>query len=252
MKYSLCLETVFTDLDFYDRIPLAKELGLDAFEFWEPEKFDAKTIGRLSAANNLPVSVCCMIDTRNTTLSSSWSAIKPNLLKTLEFGKEAGINKFIALTGNVTCKADSHKLLITENLKRAAEILEKENVTLLMEALNSVTDHLGYYLDSSYLGFEIIKTVDSPNVKLLYDIYHMQLMEGNLTGNLVGNIDHVGHVHSAGVPGRHELHNGEVNYPFLIKKMEEAGYENYFGFEYFPTYESKASITDILNYVKGK
>jgi len=251
MKYSLCLETVFSELNFYDRIAVAKELGCDAIEFWEPEKFDCKQIGKIAAQNNLPVVAHCVYDTRNTTFNSSFEKIKDSLYKTIEMGKECGCNTFIGLAGNVQCKADTQKVILVENLKRVAEICEKENVTLLLEALNSITDHMGYYLDSSYVGFEIIKSVNSPKVKLLYDIYHMQLMEGNIIGNSVNNIDLIGHIHSAGVPGRHELHLGELDYPRIIKEIDKTGYKGYCGFEYFPTYEGKKSVADILKYVKG-
>ena len=96
-----------------------------------------------------------------------------------------------------------------------------------------------------------MKAVDSPNIKLLYDCYHMQLMEGNLVNQITENIDYIGHFHSAGVPGRHELHKGEINYPFVIKAAEDAGYDRYFGFEYWATYDNKESVKDILKYVRG-
>lgn len=249
MKYSLCLETVFTDVDFYDRLAVAKDLGLDGVEFWEPEKFEAKKLAEASAKNNMPIVACCVYDTRNTTLNCSWDKLCKNLEKTIDFGKESGCKTFIGLTGNVECKADSQKSVIIENLKRAAEVCQKNGVTLVVEALNSITDHLGYYLDSSYIGFEIIRAVNSPNIKLLYDMYHMQLMEGNLIGNSTGNVDLIGHIHSAGVPGRHELQSGEINYPKVVEALEKAGYGNYFGFEYFPAYDSLQSVKDILAYL---
>jgi hydroxypyruvate isomerase len=251
MKYSLCLETVFENIDFYDRIPLAKELGLDAVEFWEPEKFDAKKIGKIAGQSGIPVVACCVYDTRNTTFNSEYGKIEKSLLKTIEIGKEFGCTSFIGLAGDVECKADSQKSILIENLKRAAELCEKNGVTLLLEALNSICDHKGYYLDSSYIGFEIIRAVNSPNVKLLYDMYHMQLMEGNLINNATKNINLIGHLHSAGVPGRHELQLGEVDYPRIIEAVEKTGYDGYFGFEYFPTYESEQSVKDVLSYVKG-
>jgi hydroxypyruvate isomerase len=239
-------------MDFYDRIPLAKDLGLDGFEFWEPEKFDGKKIGHISSQCGLPVVCCCVFDTRATSLDSEWGLLKPNLLKTIEFGKEAGCRSFIGLAGNRRCKADDQKMVILENVKRAAEIFEKENVVLLIEALNSIVDHPGYYLDSSYLGFEIIKAADSPAIRLLYDVYHMQVMEGNLAGSLTKNARLIGHSHTAGVPGRHELHNGEINYPFLMGQLKTANYDGYVGFEYWPTYDHRQSVKDVLAYVKNK
>ena len=251
IKFSMCLETVFAETGFYERFQPVKDLGLDAAEFWEPEKYDAKKIGAVSAKSGLPVLSHCIFDARNTTLNSEWERLEANIKKTVEFGEEAGCGNFIGLAGNVTNKADSQKMIITENLKRAAEICEKKGVNLFVEALNSVEDHLGYYLDSSYIGFEIIKTVNSPRVKLLYDIYHMQLMEGNIVNNLINNVKLVGHIHSAGVPGRKEPHTGELNYPFVVEKLAGAGYAGHFGFEYFPSYGSRESIRDVMDYIRG-
>ncbi len=146
---------------------------------------------------------------------------------------------------------DSQKSLLIENLKRLSEFCEKQNVVVVLEALNSLYDHKGYYLDSSYIGFEIIKAVNSPAIRLLYDCYHMQIMEGNLINSIKTNIDFIGHFHSAGVPGRHELHLGETNYPYVIKAAENAGYDRYFGFEFWPSYEDKKSVRDVMAYVKS-
>lgn len=249
MKYSLCLETVFDGVDFYDRFQLAKDAGFDAVEFWEPEKFDAKKLAAASAKTGLPIVACCMFDTRTTTLNRSWDAIKPNLEKTIAYGKECGCNTFIGLTGNVEAKIDTQKIVILENLKRVAELCEKNDCRMVIEALNTMTDHLGYYLDSSYSGLELVRAINSPAVRFLYDMYHMQLMEGNLIGSITNNINEIAHLHAAGVPGRHELQNGEINYPYVIEKVEEAGYTGYCGFEYFPTYDSAKSLADIMKYL---
>ena len=250
MKYSLCIETVFKDVDFYDRIYLAKELGLDGVEFWGAEGKNAGKVAKIAGNAGIPVVGCTLFDAWKAPFNAEWGLIEPNILRTAAFGKEAGCNKFIGLSGNVKCKTDAQKLVIVENLKRAAEICEKEDIFIILEALNTVSDHLGYYLDSSYVGFEIIKAVNSPRIKLLYDIYHMQLMEGNIVQNAAENVNSIGHIHSAGVPGRHELHIGELNYPFIADKLDAAGYMNYFGLEYIPTYDNKQSVTDILKYLK--
>jgi hydroxypyruvate isomerase len=251
MKYSACIEPLFKDASFYDRIRLAKDCGVDAIEFWDPSVYDTKKIGAEAANAGLPVAACCLNQAWDIRMNFPWSAVKANIEKSLAFGKDVGCTTFIGLSGELECKADSQKTLLVENLKRAAELLEKEGVTLVLEALNSLYDHKGYYLDSSYIGFEIVKAVESPSVKLLFDCYHMQLMEGNLVNSITGNINYIGHFHSAGVPGRHELQNGETNYPRVIKAAEEAGYKRYFGFEYWPTYDDAQSLKDVLRYVKA-
>jgi hydroxypyruvate isomerase len=184
-------------------------------------------------------------------MNDSWPTVRKTIDETIRMGKDIGCTTFIGLSGEVMCKADSQKALLIENLKRAGELCEKQGVTVVLEALNSLYDHKGYYLDSSYIAFESVRAVDNPHIKVLYDCYHMQLMEGNIVNSIKTNINYIGHFHSAGVPGRHELQNGETNYPFVIRAAEEAGYDNYFGFEYWPTYEHKQSVRDVLAYARA-
>ena len=255
MKYSLCIEPVFEDVPFLERFQIAKDLGCDAVEFWDPwasnEDITPAKLGKASADAGIPIAACCLNKAWTYRMTFPWATVKENVELSMGYAKEKGVKTMIGLSGEVMCKTDSEKILLLENLKRAGEIAEKNGVTIVLEALNSLYNHKGYYLDSSYVGFEIMKAVDCPNIKLLYDCYHMQLMEGNLVNSIRDNIDYIGHFHSAGVPGRHELHLGETNYPFVIKAADEAGYDKYFGFEYWPTYDNKKSLTDILNYVKG-
>ena len=251
MKYSLCIEPVFETLSFYDRIQAAKDLGLDAVEFWDPSVYDTKKIGDVVARAGIPVAACCLNQAWTYRMNFAYDFVRKNVEKSIAFGKDFGCTTFIGLAGDVECKADSQKVLLIENLKRTAEVCEREGVTIVVEALNSICDHKGYYLDSSYIGFEIVKAVNSPSIKLLFDCYHMQLMEGNLVNNITNNIDFIGHFHSAGVPGRHEHQLGEINYPRVIKAVEAAGYTGHFGLEYWPSYANDQSVRDALQYIKG-
>lgn len=251
MKYSLCIEPIFEDVSFYDRISLAKEGGADAIEFWDPSAYDCKKIGATAANLGMPVAACCLNQAWTIRMNFPYDVVKKNVEKSIGFSKEVGCTTLIGLSGELECKTDSQKSLLIENLKRVSELCEKAGVTIVLEALNSLYDHKGYYLDSSYVGFEIVKAVNSPGVKLLYDCYHMQLMEGNLVNSITTNIDFIGHFHSAGVPGRHELQKGEIDYPFVIAAAEKAGYNKYFGFEYWPTYDNIQSLRDVLSYVRA-
>lgn len=251
IKHSLCIEPVLEDIDFYDRIKVAAELGYDAIEFWDPVGKDTAKIGKLASQNNVDVSICCVKDAWSLRTNFPSAAVLKNISESAKIAKDMGCNSLIALSGDVEGKADSQKAILIENLKRAADILAKENVTLNLEALNSLTDHKGYYLDSSYIGFEIMKAVNSDNIKLLYDVYHMQIMEGNIIQNIKNNIDFIGHFHSAGVPGRNEHMGGENNYGNILKTIDKTGYNRYFGLEYWPTYENKKSLRDVLSYLKN-
>ena len=254
MKFSLCIEPIFENVPFYDRIQLAKDCGADAVEFWDPwasGELDPKKIGETAARVGIPIAACCLNKAWTYRMNFPWPVVKENVEKSIEIGKALGCSTFIGLGGEMECGADSQKSLLIENLKRTAEIAERAGVTIVMEALNSLYDHKGYYLDSSYIGFEIVKAVESPSVMLLFDCYHMQIMTGNLVNQIRDNIGYIGHFHSAGVPGRHELRPGEINYPFVIQAADDSGYDRYFGFEYWPTYDNEQSFRDVLNYVRG-
>ncbi|NMB97611.1 MAG: TIM barrel protein [Clostridiaceae bacterium] len=252
IKKSLCIEPVLTNIDFYDRIKVAAEIGFDAIEFWDPVDKDVARIGKLAADNKIDVAVCCVRNAWSTRMNFPTSVVVENIKESIKLAKEMGCNSLIALSGDIEDnegKADFQKNILIENLKRVADILVKENVTIVLEALNSYVDHEGYYLDSSHLGFEIVKSVGCENIKLLYDVYHMQIMEGNLIDNIKKSIEYIGHFHSAGVPGRHELFNGEINYKNILKAIEETGYSKYFGLEYWPTYDDEQSLKDVLKYM---
>lgn len=249
-KISVCLETVLPEVDFYDRIKIAAEIGFAAIEFWEVETKDISKIARLSSQNNIPVAICCANDVRTTRMNLSSNIVVKNMVKSIEIIKEMGCNSLIVLTGDNEGKVDSQKNILIENLKRVAELAVKENITINIEPLNSLVDHKGYYLDSSYIGFEIIKSVDCENIRLLYDIYHMQIMEGNIISNITKNIDLIGHIHSAGVPGRIEPFKGENDYKTILKTIENSGYKRFFGLEYYPSYDSIQSLTDVKKYLE--
>lgn len=250
-KFSLCIEPLFENVSFYDRIRLAKDCGADAIEFWDPAAYDVKKIASAAAKASMPVAGCTLFNPWQLRMNLDTKTVTENVKKSIALGKEMGCSTFIGLSGDVEGKADSQKNILIENLKRVADIVVKENVTIVLEALNSLVDHKGYYLDSSYVGFEIIKAVACPNIRLLYDIYHMQIMEGNVIDNVTRNINSIGHFHSAGVPGRHEHFSGESDYKNIIAAIEKAGYDRYIGLEYWPTYDNSQSVKDVFKYLKG-
>ncbi len=132
-------------------------------------------------------------------------------------------------------------------LKEAVKIAEDQGVTICMELLNSRVDHPGYMCDKSAWGFELCRRVNSPRFKLLYDIYHMQIMEGDLIATIKKNIQYIGHFHTAGVPGRHELdENQEIYYPAVMKAVAESGYQGYVAHEYSPVRDPLTSFVQAV------
>jgi hydroxypyruvate isomerase len=156
---------------------------------------------------------------------------------------------------NVICMAGDRKGIGDEEgmdncqaiLKEAVKIAEDNSVTLCMEMLNSKVNHPGYMCDNYAWAFELCRRVGSPRFKLLFDIYHMQIMEGDLIATIKKNIQHIGHFHTAGVPGRHELdENQEIYYPAVMRAIVETGYQGYVAHEYSPVRDAIPSLVQAV------
>ncbi len=124
---------------------------------------------------------------------------------------------------------------VVESLKRAAEIVDGTGLTLVLEPLNNLTDHPGYFLSRSDEAYEIMKAVGSPQIKILFDIYHQQISEGNLIDNIRTFYDEIAYFQVADVPGRHEPGTGEINYRGVFKAIYELGYKGPLGLELGPS-----------------
>ena len=157
----------------------------------------------------------------------------------------------LGISINNTSSANSTTSPLTNmQLKNVAPLFEDAGVTLIVEPLNILCNHVGYYLDSSYEAFEICNEVGSPNVKVLYDIYHQQISEGNLIPTIRKYFDLIGHFHVADVPGRNEPGTGEINYRNVFKAIEDLGYDKYVGLEYEPTIDTAETIRKVLELCK--
>lgn len=141
-----------------------------------------------------------------------------------------------------------------EGLRQCVPILQRAGVIVLIEPLNTV-DHPGYFLTKSSVAFEICAQVASPHVQVLYDIYHQQVTEGNLIATIARNIQHIGHFHAAGTPGRAELYGGEIDYPTVLRAIADTGFTGHVGLEYFPHEPPVMSLSNtrqrVFNQVSG-
>jgi len=128
-------------------------------------------------------------------------------------------------------------------LNRVKKMAEDNKVTICLELLNSKVDHKDYMCDHTAWGAEVCKQVNSPNVKLLYDIYHMQIMEGYIIRTIRENIRHIGHFHTGGVPGRHELDGTqELNWHAIAKAIADLNYDGFVAHEFVPTRDPMQSL----------
>ena len=162
---------------------------------------------------------------------------------------KAGYKNLIAFSGNRNGMDDETGLKNSaEGLKKIMATAEKHNVMIIMELLNSKVDHADYMCDKSVWGIELCKRVDSPNLKLLYDIYHMQIMEGDIIRTIKRDHQYFGHYHTAGNPGRNEIdETQEIYYPPIVKAILETGYKGYFCKEFVQKKADKmASLAEAI------
>ena len=137
-------------------------------------------------------------------------------------------------------------MALTEGLARSAEILADSGVTLAVEPLNTLVDHVGYFLPSTVEGLDIVDEIGRPEIKILYDIYHSAVMSEEIAEVLAGRIDRVAHVHLADTPGRHEPGTGKLDWQARVAWLEANGYPGLVGLEYKPTTDTLASLKQVL------
>ena len=157
---------------------------------------------------------------------------------------KAGVPNVITFSGNRGGMAEEEGARNTvTGLNRVKKIAEDHGVTICMELLNSKRDHHDYMCDHTSWGVRVLEEVNSPNVKLLYDIYHMQIMEGDLIETIRKNIQWIGHFHTGGVPGRHELDGTqEVQWDGVMRAIADAGFRGYVAHEFLPTGDPRESL----------
>jgi hydroxypyruvate isomerase len=162
----------------------------------------------------------------------------------IEANAEAGFPNVICFSGNREGMSDEEGLRnCAEGLKQVVGLAEQKKVTLCMELLNSRVDHPDYMCDRSAWGIELVKAVGSERFKLLYDIYHMQIMEGDVIRTIKDKHAYFGHYHTAGVPGRHEIDDAqELFYPAIMRAIADTGFKGYVAQEFLPTREPLASL----------
>lgn len=266
-KLSVCMETFFPETPFVERVGKIAEAGFEAVEFWFWDLFfdgrglrpEEKALGALKEALEANDVVLTDFAVNTNEGGVGGALVTPQdrkvflsrLAEMLDIAQQLDCGRLIVCSGNtlpdLSPKAQKESIIVT--LSEAGPMAAQAGITLLLEPLNTLVDHPGYFLDSAQEGFEIIRAVNHPHVRLLYDIYHMQIMEGNIVATISENTGLIGHFHAAGVPGRHEFYPGELSYPFILSQIDKLGYEGYVGLEYFPTLESGESLRKVRQHL---
>jgi hydroxypyruvate isomerase len=251
------IDLFFTEFPLPDRVEKIAECGYRYIETWQgSDKSVLTEIAKACKNNNVKLVSVVLNSPGDKKISPADKTTHQAFLEQIDQYSDnalsAGCYQGIITSGEKLdgVSVPDQQKAAAEAIRKAGEITNKKNFNIVLEPLNTKVDHKGHFLDSRYTALDMVKSINLNNVKMLYDIYHMQIMHGNHTAFITENISYIGHFHSAGVPGRHELFNNEIDYAFLYKKICQFGYDGFVGMEYIPQLNSKDSLTKTLDYLK--
>jgi hydroxypyruvate isomerase len=249
LQLSACVEMIFKDLPFTERMARVAACGLPAYEFWGTDGKDFAAIARQQ--RELGLACATFVGSGGVPLvdASRRAEFLNKLRDAVAIAKGLDCRTLIVTTGNELpgIERATQRAAVVAALRAAAPICESAGISLVLEPLNVLVDHKGYFLPSSAEGFAILDEVGSPAVKMLYDIYHQQITEGNLIATITKNVAKIGHVHVADVPGRHEPVTGEINYRNVFTTLAQVGYAGYVGLEYRPVADPAETLAVVKN-----
>ena len=237
VKQSVCIP-ILPKMDQSELLKGIAEIGYPAIEIWgRDDGFDALC----DAAADHNLRVVSMVGHQSLpdglNKPENHDRIEDEMKESIDIAVEKAVSGLICFSGNrVEGMSDEDARENTaQGLKRAASYAEEKGINLNLELLNSKVNHPGYQCDHTAWGLDVINRVASPRVKLLYDIYHMQIMEGDIIRTIETHADAFGHIHTAGNPGRNDLDNEqELNYGPICQALDRVGYTGYVGHEFRP------------------
>ena len=252
IKQSICYPMFKPqDMSIEELCGAAAEIGYAAIEFWGRDDEHEHVIATAKRHGLAVASMCgheSLTDGMNKR--SNHDRIEAELIASIDYAARHGILGVICFSGNRNPDQPDDDAVdaCAQCLKRAAPYAEKNAVNLNMELLNSRVDHPGYQCDHTAWGVAVCQKVNSPAVKLLYDIYHMQIMEGDVIRTIRDNIQWIGHFHTAGNPGRRDFDDDqELNYRGICKAIAQTGYDLYVGHEFRPKGDPIAALRTAFN-----
>ena len=257
MKFSICIDAVLPSMPPADAIYVVREAGFRAFEFWGWQGKDLSAMQAAKDESAMELVAFCT-SAFELTEPSRRAAYIEALRESIAVAGRLGCRSLITqvgqdLGGARSLRDEQHRSVadglrdeqrksVADGLRAAAPLVEAAGITLLFEPLNTKIDHAGYYLSSSDEARAIAEEVGSPNVRVLFDLYHQQITEGDIIRRSVAMLPLIGHFHAAGNPGRHELDDGELNYPGVFRALAAAGYSGCVGLEYSPSGDPRESL----------
>jgi len=250
-RFSANLSMLFTEHGFLDRFDAAARAGFSGVEYVSPYEHPAEVIGERLARNgltqalfNMPAGDWAGGERGIGCLPDRVEEFRASVDTAISYARTLGCERVNCLAGLAPAGVDRKVLedVFVENLRYAAPRFADAGIKLVIEAINTKVDIPGFFLNGSKQAFDIIDRVGSDNLYLQYDIYHMQVMEGDLARTIEANLDRIQHIQIADHPGRHEPGTGEINYPFLYDHLDRIGYDGWVGAEYRPAATTEAGL----------
>ena len=267
-KLSVRVEPLFPGLDLPRQMEKVAEAGYQGFEFGDWRAQESAAIVKLK--NKLKLECACIVGNRSVNPAGMGlcnPAERPGFLAELRASIEAArrfeTNRLVVLTGfrvpGMTREAQHTS--IVEGLKRAHDLAAPGKIQLVLEIINTLAlveplnpkgdNHSRYYLNHAAGAFDIATEVASPFVKILFDLYHVQIMDGNLIETIRANIARIGHFHVGDVPGRHEPGTGEIDHRNVFRAIRETGYRDFVAMEYLPVKDAMQTLRDVKALAEG-
>lgn len=234
-------------------VEIVAQSGFHGVEIWgRNEAFQTW----LSLAKEYQLTLCSMVAHRSALNRTECHVDAEREIKeSIDIAAANGIPNLICFSGN-RFEGQSDAMasdVVAEGFRRVVSYAEENEITLVMELLNSKIDHPGYLADHTAWGVEVCRKVGSPHLRLLYDIYHMQIMEGDIIRTIRDHIEWIGHFHTAGNPGRHEIGLGqELNYAAIGSAIRETGFSGFIGHEFKPLGDAATSLREAFMTVEGR
>jgi hydroxypyruvate isomerase len=265
LTYAVNIEMTWTRLPYPERIRKVKEAGFTHYEFWPWRGKDIDEFKKLNQELGLTPSQFSASPVKGfghgitNPDPARREEFEEEIRSALPAARKLGVKKLCVVAGEETkgYSRDEQTQAVITALKAGAKIVGPEGITIILEPLNILVDHPRQLVVHSAHAASILQAVGSPNVKMLFDIYHQQISEGNLTGNIRKYHDLIGYYQLADHPGRHEPTTGEINYAFVLHAIHETGYRDPIGMEMSPkgdpmaAFKAMRSVDALARSIKG-
>lgn len=249
-KFAANLTMMYTEIDFISRFAAAARNGFTGVEYLFPYAYPKEqlvaalqTNNLTQALHNLPVDNWASGDRGSACDPNRQAEFREGVDRAIEYARALGCRQLNCLVGTKPSGVSDEQALdaVIGNLKYAAPRLAPHGIRLLLEAVNTF-DVPGFFVNNTPQALAILREVGEPNLFLQYDIYHMQMMEGNLAATIEKNLPLISHIQLADVPGRHEPGTGEIRFEFLFEHLKQIGYTGWIGCEYKPLTTTEAGL----------